>query len=365
VAEFPGFPSVSYFPFELFESKKIILTGITFLIIVLYMYIYFRSGKWILKCYGAKKIQRNEKAILYSMLENLSTKASIITPEIYSFEHDIPAMFTVGNLSKSSIAISTSMLKILDELKLEVLMAHEVGHIKKRHVGLNTVTAFLAGLIMLFPNFVTWCSIILGLGKPEDPAPALFRFIATGLVAPPSAILVHLTNPVKKELLADEVAVKITGNPQSLAKTLEFLEDYISLQPVIKTFNPGHFHLFSTHTQKLRGSCSIFIHLFNGHPESRDRTARILSHSTYATNATHSKYTKVPGFFDVKNWKLALTYSFISYMILVFIIIIRTVFTMRSLNFLTFGGICAVYIGSILILIGATAKISYPKVSTE
>ena len=92
------------------------------------------------------------------------------------------------------------MLEMFDELELEALLAHEIGHIKNGDVGLNTVTAFLAGLIMSVPNFAMWGSLLSGFGQPEDPAPRFFKFIATALAAPPAATLIHLTNPSKKRI---------------------------------------------------------------------------------------------------------------------------------------------------------------------
>jgi Zn-dependent protease with chaperone function len=329
---------------------------------LLYAYIYFSSSKWILRWYGAQKVQRSEKPLLHSLLEELTSRAEVKPPEIYSFESRIPSMFTVGHTGKSSIAISTSMMEMFGELELEALMAHEIGHIKNRDVGKNTFIAFLAGTIMSFPNFAMWCSMLSGFGQPEDPAPRFFRYIGTAISVPPAALLIHLTNPAKKELEADEVAVKLTRNPQILAKTLEYLENYIPLQPVSTRFNPGHFHLFSTHTQQIRGYLSIFISMFDTHPEAGDRIARILSHSTYSKNeALSSKRSRVPGFFDVKNWKLALGISFVSYMAFLLVIIVGVTFALKDFNFLVNGGIAAVYTGAVMLLIGATAKLSRRK----
>ncbi len=186
---------------EVFTIRNILfILSLTLLILILYIYIFFRGSRWILKWYGAQKIERNERSLLYSILEDLSKKAGVPTPEILSFESEIPEMFTVGSGSKSFIAISTSMLEIFDELELEALLAHEIGHIKNKDVGLNTVTAFLAGLIMSFPDFVMWGSLLTGFGQPEDPAPRFFKFMATALAAPPAAILIHLTNPVKERI---------------------------------------------------------------------------------------------------------------------------------------------------------------------
>lgn len=329
---------------------------------LLYAYIYFSSSKWILKWYGSQKIQRSEKPLLYSILEDLSSRAEVQPPEIYLFESRIPSMFTVGHAGKSSIVISTSMLEMFGELELEALMAHEIGHIKYKDVGRNTITAFLAGTIMSFPNFAMWGSMLLGFGQPDDPAPRFFRYIATAIAVPPAALLIHLTNPAKRELEADEVAVKLAGNPQVLAKTLEFLENYIPLQPVSSKYNPGHFHLFSTHTQQMRGYLSIFISMFDTHPETGYRVTRILSHLTYSKNDTiSSKRSRVPGFFDVKNWRLAIGISFVSYMAFLFVIIVGVTFAIKDFNFLVNGGIAAVYTGAVLLLMGTTAKVSRRK----
>jgi len=329
---------------------------------LLYAYIYFSSSKWVLKWYGAKKIQRSEKPMLYSLLEGLSSRADVKLPEIYSFESDIPSMFTVGHTGKSSITISTSMLKMFGELELEALMAHEIGHVKNRDVGKNTFIAFIAGAIMSFPNFTMWCSMLSGFGQPENPAPRFFRYIGSAIAVPPAALLIHLRNPARRELEADEVAVKLTKNPQVLAKTIEYLENYIPLQPVSAKFNPGHFHLFSTHTQQIRGYLSIFIHMFDTHPETGDRVTRILSYATYSKNGNISNNrSRVPGFFDVRNWRLALGISFVSYMAFLFVIIVGVTFLLKDFNFLVNGGIAAVYTGAVILLIGATAKLSRRK----
>jgi heat shock protein HtpX len=337
----------------------LVISGIILLILISYGYIFFRGSRWILKSYGAQKIQRSERSLLYSIMEDLSKKAGVKTPEMLSFESEIPSMFTVGSGSKSFITVSTSMLGMFDELELEALLAHEIGHIKNKDVGLNTVTAFLAGLIMSFPNFVMWVSLLSGFGQPEDPAPRFFKFMATAFAAPPAATLIHLTNPAKREFAADETGIKLTGNPRTLAKTLEYLENYIPLQPVTGKFNPGHFHLFSTHTQQIRGYLSIFISIFDTHPGIEDRVANILNHSSHIEKDTlNSKYSRVPDFFDLRSWRLAMAASLISYLSLLFGIIVMITFAIKDFNFPVIGIIAGVYIGAVLLLIGTTASLS-------
>jgi heat shock protein HtpX len=345
---------------DFFTTTNILMILIlTLLILILYSYVFFMSSRWILKWYGAKKIPREEKSLLYSIIEELSKKAGVRSPEILSFDSVVPAMFTVGSGSKSFIVVSTSMLEIFNELEIEALIAHEIGHIKNNDVSLNTITAYLASLIMSFPYLIMWGSLLIGFGQPEDPAPRFFRFMATAFAAPPAAILVHLTNPAKRELKADEIGVKLTGNPIILAKTLEYLENYIPLQPVSNKFTPGYFHLFSTHTQQIRGYLSIFTSLFDTHPGIEERIVHILKYSNNPEiNTSISKYARVPGFFDLKSWRFALATSLLSYISFLFVFIIVITFALKDFNFFVTAIIAGIYIGAMILLIGVTASLS-------
>lgn len=345
---------------EVFTDRYILfIFSLTLSILILYIVILFRGGKWILKWYDAQEIDRSDSSLLYSIIEDLSKKAGVTTPGFLSFESRIPEMFTVGSGLKSDIAVSTAMLKMFDEIELEVLLAHEIGHIKNNDVGLNTVTAFLAGLIMSIPNLALWGSLLIGFGQPEDPAPRFFRFMATAFVSPPAAILVHLRNPAKREFSADKVSVELTGNPRTFAKTIEYLENYIPLQPVTDKLNPGHFHLFSTHTQQIRGNLSIFISLFDTHPVVEERIAHIEKYSNNPDQgASYGKFSRVPGFFEIRNWKLAIGISLFSYLFLLLGIIVIMPFALTGFKWYIIGIVVGAYIGVIILLMGTTASLS-------
>jgi hypothetical protein len=76
------FPSALFILSELFTTKNvIIILSLTLLILVLYSYIYFKGGQWILKWYGAQKIQQSEKSFLDSIREELSKKAGVSAPD--------------------------------------------------------------------------------------------------------------------------------------------------------------------------------------------------------------------------------------------------------------------------------------------
>jgi Zn-dependent protease with chaperone function len=187
------FLSVSYIPSELLPTRSIFtVVSVVFIILFIHTYVYLQGSKCIIKWYKAQKIQESEKSYLFSILEDLSTKAKVKSPELHSFDSEIPSIFTVGTTRNPSIVISTSMLKTFDNLEMEALIAHEFGHIKCGHIYTNTLVALVAGTIMSFPNFVMSFSTILGFGQPEDPIPRVFEFYATALTAPIAAIIINI-----------------------------------------------------------------------------------------------------------------------------------------------------------------------------
>ena len=99
--------------------------------------------------------------------------------------------------------------------------------------------------------------------------------------------------------------------------------------------------------------------MFDTHPGIEDRVTQILNNSNQPEKeALNSKYSRVPGFFDLRSWKLAMATSLISYMSLLFGIIVLITFAIKDFNFLLNGIIAGVYIGSVLLLMGTTAVLS-------
>jgi len=99
--------------------------------------------------------------------------------------------------------------------------------------------------------------------------------------------------------------------------------------------------------------------LFDTHPGIEDRGTHILNYSNnLEKDALNSKYSRVPGFFDLRSWKLAMATSLISYLSLLFGIIVMITFALKDFNFLVAGIIAGVYIGAVLLLMGTIASLS-------
>ena len=325
-------------------------------ILILSFVIYKFSGKILLRWYNARKIGDFESIELNSILGTLSNMAQVAEPSLYVFESQVPAMFTVGIGSHASVAVSTKALDIFDRSELEVLLAHEVGHIKNGDVPLSTVTALFAGTLTSFSTVALWGLLLIGFGQSSDPAPRLIRFLAMGLVAPPAALLVQLSVSHAREYAADEVSIVLTDKPHLLVETLERIERYIQLQHP-EEINPGHAHMFPVNLLKVEDTYDLHLSMFGTHPDIQSRENN-LSWKTLRTpkhQTLHEVFVRSNNIYMI-NWKKAMLFSFISYSIVLLLIIVADVFIRNHFDYAIISHIVKVYAGliSLLMLIEIT-----------
>ena len=327
------------------------IAGVVLAVMLILSYrIYRLSGNILLKWYGARKVDTSESFEIHSILKRLSNMAQVPKPYLYFFESQIPAMFTVGTGEKASVAISTKALDILDQAELEVLLAHEIGHIKNRDVPLSTVVALFAGTLVSFSTVAFWGSLLTGFGQEYDPAPRFIRFLAMGLVAPPAALLVQLSISHAREYAADEVSMGLTDKPHLLVETLERIERYIQLQHSGE-INPGHAHMFTFNLLKAEESYDLYLSMFDTHPGIQSRVDKISlkTRLTPEHRTLHDvKMLNETSF--IKNWKKTMFFSFVSHFMVLLGIIVIDVFVRKDFDFWEVAFIGGVYMGAVTMM---------------
>lgn len=234
--------------------------------IVLSLLIYSFSDRMILRWYHAKVTDR---------FDQLAIKSSISRPKFYIFESTLPAIFTVGTWGKNSIICSSETIEKMDEKEVEILIAHEIGHIENKDVALNTVAALFAGLITSFSSIAVWISMFSGFGRRSDPAPRIIYLLIMGIVSVPAALFLQATISKEREYEADEFASKLIGDPKDMAATLERLQNYAQ-EYVGAQINPGHAHMLPVNPLKVEGVYDVHLSLFNTHPEIEERKKKLV-----------------------------------------------------------------------------------------
>jgi len=231
---------------------------------------YWFSDKIVLAMYGARPIEESEAPGLYAMVRRLATRAAIPVPRVYLIESDSPNAFATGRSPQhAAIAVTSGIMRILDDEELEGVLAHELSHVTNRDVLISTIAATLAGAITYLAHMAQWAAIFGGSRSDDDERgnPVALLFLA--IVAPIAAMLVQLAVSRAREFQADASGARLAGRPWPLAKALEKLEVASHIRPM--EANPATAHLFIVNPL----SGQSLMRLFSTHPPIEERIARL------------------------------------------------------------------------------------------
>jgi heat shock protein HtpX len=232
---------------------------------------YWFCDRIVLSMYSAKEASQSEYPQLYSIVNNLSQKASIPMPRVYIVENESPNAFATGrDPSKGVVAVTTGIMRILSRDELEGVLAHEMSHIKHRDILIQTVAATMAGAITMVANWARFAAFFGGGGNDDEGGSNIFSVIIFSIIAAFAAMLIQLAISRSREYLADEGGARLTGNPLFLSEALKKLHTGIACSPM-NDANPSTAPLFIMNPFTAKGVLS----LFSTHPPIEERIKRL------------------------------------------------------------------------------------------
>ena len=228
--------------------------------------IYFYSGKIALSSTKAIEIGDGEYEEVRRIVKYLIQKEKMPMPRLYVIQNDQPNAFATGrNPKNASIAVTTGILKVLNNDELEGVLAHEISHIKNRDILVSSIAAMLASTISFMSRSVLW-----GGGNRNRNTHPLFFIIAL-IAAPLASIIIRMAISRTREFGADRTGSEISGNPLALASALEKIEAYAKLPMNI---NPAVSQLFISDPLKALSGGGM-RKLFSTHPPTAERVRRL------------------------------------------------------------------------------------------
>jgi heat shock protein HtpX len=231
---------------------------------------YWFSDKIVLSMYGAQPVDERQAPELYAMVRRLTTRAGIPVPKVYIIADDSPNAFATGrNPEHAAIAVTSGIMRILDDEELEGVVAHELGHVKNRDVLISTIAATLAGAITHVAHMLQWSAFLGGGRSDDDEGGSPIAMLAMAIVAPIAAMLVQMAVSRAREFHADATGAQLTRNPKGLMRALEKLE--MASRAVPMHANPATAHLFIVNPLTGRS----LMALFSTHPPIEERVARL------------------------------------------------------------------------------------------
>lgn len=215
--------------------------------------VYRYGDRALLGMLEARPFALAEHPTLRPTTDTVAAKVGVRPPSLYLLPDGFPRLFAVGRgPSNSALAISTGALLSLRREELEASIAHELAHVRRRDVLVQTFVVLFAATLVEASRVGGWFSRAL-----------LY------VLAPIGAAFVHLLLSPKRELESDALAARATGGAHDLADALMRLDRASEL--VEFAASPATEPLYSVDPFENEG----IARMFKTHPPLADRVRRL------------------------------------------------------------------------------------------
>jgi heat shock protein HtpX len=234
---------------------------------------YWFSDKLALRMARAHEVAPEQEPRLHRMVEDVAGMAGLPKPRVYIVQNDAPNAFATGrNPKHSAVAVTTGIMRILNEDELKAVLAHEMGHIKNRDILISAIVATIASAIMFIAFMARWSLFFGGFGRSRNQFAGLIglaAILAIAILAPIGAMLIRTAISRQREYGADETGARICGRPLALASALRKLQMGAQTRPTKVSESTAHMYTVSPLRSDFMGN------LFSTHPPVEQRIARL------------------------------------------------------------------------------------------
>jgi heat shock protein HtpX len=166
--------------------------------------VYRFGDRALLGMLGARPFALAEDPRLRSAVDTVAAKLQVRPPQLYLIDDGFPRLFVVGRgPTSSTLALSTGLLHAIRREELEAAIAHELAHVRRRDVLVQTSVVLFAATLVEASRVGGWFSRVL-----------LYVF------APIASAFVNVLLAPSRELAADALAARTTGGAHDLADAL-------------------------------------------------------------------------------------------------------------------------------------------------
>ncbi|MEN8375812.1 MAG: zinc metalloprotease HtpX [Gemmatimonadota bacterium] len=229
---------------------------------------YWWSDKMVLRMYKAKIVGPDEAPGLHQMVDRLRQNAGLPMPTVAIAPSKQPNAFATGRgHGHAVVCVTEGILELIDRDEMEGVIAHELGHIKHRHMLVSTIAATMAGAVGFLATMARWGAIFGGRGGDRNP----LALIVAAIIAPITAMIIQFAVSRQNEFQADRTGAEICGRPRHLSDALVKLDAHARRIPM--QINPAAAQLaivnpLAAHSGGRRA-------LFSTHPPTEERVARL------------------------------------------------------------------------------------------
>jgi len=205
-----------------------------------------------------------DEELLYRTVQDLARRLQITMPEVWVYDSPDPNAFATGPTKNNAmVAVSTGLVRHLDEQGVRAVLAHEMGHVFNGDMFTTTV---LMGLMNTFVYFISNLIMRHVAERNQMLAFVTYFFIQTVLSFLAMIPICYFSR--RREFAADRYAATAFG-----------ADAMISALQGIDRFVKGARIQYSTQdalaTMKISGNTRGWMHLFATHPPIEARIAAL------------------------------------------------------------------------------------------
>ncbi|MDH5782519.1 MAG: zinc metalloprotease HtpX [Candidatus Bathyarchaeota archaeon] len=159
--------------------------GVDLIVLPLFV-VAFNIVQWLIApylinaMYRVKEASKSENPKLYSMVERLSQKSGLKMPRVMIANIPVPNAFAYASpIAGSRVAVTSELLKTLEDEEVEAVIGHELGHLKHRDVQVMMFVSILPAIFYFIYITMFWSSIF-GRSRNERGGGAAAALIAIG-----------------------------------------------------------------------------------------------------------------------------------------------------------------------------------------
>lgn len=251
----------------------------TFIACIIWMGISWAFGdSMMLSAAGAHEIHDTDPQYreVFRAVENVSIAAGLPCPRVYIIDDDSLNAFATGRGPRdASVALTRGIIKKLDRLELEGVIAHECAHIGNRDIRLDMLIITGIGVTVFAADLIYRVALYGGGHRDNDDNKSgvvllmvWLAFVVFNTIITP---LLRLAVSRNREFAADATGAHITRNPMGLANALR----KISGNSRTKSLDNMKSMAFACIAEP--GVRGFMGDVFSTHPSTEKRIARLES----------------------------------------------------------------------------------------
>lgn len=238
---------------------------------------YFFSDRLTMFAMHGRVVSPEEAPELHGVIDRICAMSDAPKPRVAIADTDVPNAFATGrNQKKAVVCVTTGLLRRLDPVELESVLAHEMAHVAHRDVAVMTIASFLGIVAGLITRFGLEWGLWGGFNRrdsDQNTGLVLLAVVAVSAVAYAISFLLTRALSRYRELSADRAAALLTGRPSALASALTKVTGEIARIPTSDLRSAQAFNAFFF-TPAFGKGFSISS-LFSTHPPLERRLAQL------------------------------------------------------------------------------------------